>query len=369
MKTYEKEITETDEKAFSLFKSLESLFEAAKKKGWYSITEQDGAALRSILSEGHTLAKQIDKGDRQEKKIFSLSSLLSDIEKFKVEPFQLDTFQALNAPTVNAVRRGLFTIGAESNTGKTSLLTHLAIDILQNNPDTAFLFYSLDDSGLMSGKRILSQLEKKDLFYVDRITVQESNKEILNRIFIKDSFSIDSIDSDIEQTGHAPRNVIIGLDYLQIVQLSGDGMKRELYNDMVKLIKDKQKELDCLFVLLSQLNRTGSGGSGGTFTYRETSEIENQSDLCINIVPRYTGKGKNKKADLTDTARFLKVIKNKLGSKGQVYETAIRKGDFIFDAPACTNDFTPQTGGAFDDAESSTTPNEIRMPRPGQRGK
>jgi len=75
--------------------------------------------------------------------------------------------------------------------------------------------------------------------------------------------------------------------------------------------------------LLSQLNRDTSST---TFRYRETSEIENQSDVCLDIYHLYTNepnKDTRKKPLYNDPTRTIKVTKNKLGRKGREWRTEI----------------------------------------------
>lgn len=331
MSEYVLQKTQEDLKALETIQILRR-FLAEREHDFISTTAADMKQIDALVSEFQAIRKQADKDfdKRQDDKMLTLASIKADIENFIVEPLALSHFEELNRHGLNSIRRGMITIGAESNVGKTSFMTAIAIDILRCNPDMCFICYSIDDSVYTTGKRIFSQLENRNLFYSEKLDLRPENRDLAERIIIKECFDVRRIEEQIAATGYQPRNVIIGLDYLQIVQLSSGSDKRELYNDLVKQIKDKQKELDCLFIVLSQLNRSRQGG---TFTYRETSEIENQSDVCINLYP-HTKKEEGKiVADLEDSRRYIKILKNKIGSKGHVFRSSITGGATNFGKP------------------------------------
>jgi len=252
-----------------------------------------------------------------------------DSINYKIELYKIsDTFSILNKDDYSLIRNGFITIGGEASAGKTSFMTALSIDILSNNPDTCFLFYSLDDSMPMSGKRIFSQLNSKNLFREDISQHHTKGKEkLLNRIVIQDRIDINLLDRQAkavkETTGC--NKIIIGIDYLQIIaglDISSFD-KRDYLNKTLKELKEYQKTLEkdagCIMFVLSQFNRNTKSD---TYRYRDTSEIENQSDVCIDLTDiRETNDNKK--------CIEIKISKNKLG-KRNLYFTSELTPHFTF---------------------------------------
>ena len=258
-----------------------------------------------------------------------LTSMAENLERFKytIETYKIgETFSILNKPEYSLIRNGFITIGGECSASKTSFLTALSLDILNHNKDICFLFYSLDDSIEISGRRILSQITEKNLFDQTQkgYDLKQVNDKRLDQIIIKTRFDIEYLKTEAENVKKMTgcKDIIIGIDYLQIIEGNGNESydKRDFYNKLLKQLKENQKDLErsggCIMFNLSQLNRDTKSD---TYRYRDTSEIENQSDVCIDIeLPRT---GKDKKPDRETSNRILKVTKNKLGKRGMTLQT------------------------------------------------
>lgn len=328
MTDYSKKTNIEQDKSEDLYKRLEPIL----MKGITGVTERTFGDIERIIGElktdwktEHVLVKLIDDIER--------------IASYMIKPYAVgDTFKELNAPDYNLIRDGFITIGAEANAGKSSILTALSLDLLKHNRDTAFLFYSLDDSIYLSGKRILSQITGEDQFKsssfnLAMLSEQEEKdiKHLLNRIVIKERLNMNTIELEAMKVKEicGADKIIIGIDYLQIIPTPPDMIRREYYNDIVKALKEIQKRLEpdgCIIFLLSQFNRDTEST---TYRYRETSEIENQSDVCLDISGKLKkikdpDTGKNKIIpDMDDNTRRVKVSKNKLGKKGRKWKTEI----------------------------------------------
>lgn len=257
---------------------------------------------------------------------------------YRVRCFKAEDYKALNAPGVSVLRSGLVTVGAEANTGKSSLASSIVLDVVRHDPGAMALMYSLDDSPLITGKRILSQLARRNLFAQADGFAADEHAAVLDRIVVRDYFSITGFEGEARALLRRLKckRLVMVLDYLQIVAPpSGDRRdRREFFNDVVKELKEAQKRLeaaghDCLVLLLSQLTRSDGGQ---TYRYRETSEIENQSDVCLDLSgemrdatddERQRTGGRKQVPDLASPVRNVRVSKNKLGQKGMVYATRI----------------------------------------------
>ncbi len=297
--------------------------------------------LKTLIDKGQ-LSFTIEDVERKVKSVKTdwntdhiIKTLFDEIEtiiNYTIKTYEIsETFKALNHEDYSLIRDGFITIGAEANAGKSSLLTALSIDILNNNKDTVFIFYSLDDSNLLSGKRILSQITERNQFkestfqrsLLDKDKEQEYDR-LFKKIIIKERFNINTFEMEVEKIKEycGCKKVIIGIDYLQIIQNNTGNIQREFYNYIVKELKEIQKRLEsdgCMLFLLSQFNRDTKSTS---FRYRETSEIENQSDVCLDILSDEQNK--------ESLERYIKVSKNKLGKKGRIFQTKIN-GNFNFD--------------------------------------
>ena len=240
------------------------------------------------------------------------------------------------------IREGLITIGAESSVGKTAFATQLSIDILENNNDTILAFYSLDDSKMFIIKKIISYLLNKhnniDYQCTDNELIEniKSNKyktlNILmnNRIAVFEKLSIYNLYEEIlklKDNAYKKLNIknprlIIVIDYLQIIEHDSHNL-REGLNKICSYLKDIQKKLNCIILLLSQFNRSKDSEVNTLIRYRETSEIENVSDVCINL--------ENIKNEIKYNTK-LHIVKNKAGEKDKEfisYRNAYTFGLFI----------------------------------------
>ncbi|WP_047115138.1 DnaB-like helicase C-terminal domain-containing protein, partial [Brachyspira hyodysenteriae] len=105
-----------------------------------------------------------------------------------------------------------------------------------------------------------------------------------------------------------PRLIVV-IDYLQIIDHDSTTL-REGLNKICSYLKDIQKQLNCMMILLSQFNRSRETNINTLIRYRETSEIENISDLCINL---------ESVSNQADYNTKLYIVKNKAGEKNKVY--------------------------------------------------
>jgi hypothetical protein len=267
---------------------------------------------------------------------------LDRITSFNIKLYDVGPFlRALNVPEYSIFRDGLVTIGGETSVGKSSLLTYIALDILAHNEDTCFLFYSLDDCDFISGNRIITQITKENQFLnrrFDRASLDERNKgkDLLRRVMIKDRISLSRIEDDAKEAKRLSgcKKIIIGIDYLQIMPNEDYGQTTEFLNVTVKHLKEIQwKLLDdqghgCMVILLSQYSRNGAKEVPTIHRFRGSSEIENQSDVCLDI--SYSQLPKKKTHDRESPKRIVSIIKNKLGRKEKKFATSINESGVNF---------------------------------------
>ncbi|MEI0487432.1 DnaB-like helicase C-terminal domain-containing protein [Brachyspira intermedia] len=234
------------------------------------------------------------------------------------------------------LRDSLITVGAESSVGKTSFASQLALEILENNDDTILAFYSLDDSKTFLTKKMIQQLlnkNSKKQYNDENITklIKKHKNDYLKillsqRIAIFESLNIYNLYGQLIKLRNNIQNnlnikeprIIVVIDYLQIIDHESSSL-REGLNKICSYLKNIQKKLNCMMILLSQFNRSKETNINTLIRYRETSEIENISDLCINLESIQNNDYYNTK---------LYIVKNKAGEKNKVY-TSLMEG-FLF---------------------------------------
>ena len=266
----------------------------------------------------------------------SIDNLIDSINNTKHYDLKSTSFSKLS----DFLRDSLITIGAESSVGKTSLASQLALEILENNNDTILVFYSLDDSRIFLIKKMIMQLlsknTKKQYYNDDIVKLIKKHKNdylkllLSGRIAIFERLNIYNLynqllklrkNAQINLNIEEPRLIVI-IDYLQIIDHENTNL-REGLNKICSYLKDIQKKLNCMMILLSQFNRSKETNINTLIRYRETSEIENISDLCINLESVQNEDSYNTK---------LYIVKNKAGDKNKVF-TSLREGYYfnIFD--------------------------------------
>jgi replicative DNA helicase len=128
------------------------------------------------------------------------------------------------AKNIDGLQVGFYLLGAESNVGKTALLTNLCMDILDTNPDSTVVYFSLDDSRKYTTYRFLSiktQLHinetRKQLHDpIKKQSLDNARNEFLNyirtgRLIVKDigtANHIDHLEAEIKKVKDKSKLVV-----------------------------------------------------------------------------------------------------------------------------------------------------------------
>jgi len=147
------------------YKKLHASAEALCRKG-----DLEGAA-KLIDEKGLELKNELHKT-----KIQSLAPLADRLtEKYNTEKnrttallgYPLNKFQNL-CNNIDGVQPGLYLIGAETNIGKTAMLTNVSLDLIESNDDVRVLYFSMDDAWNVIINRFLGIITEIDLNQVQR---------------------------------------------------------------------------------------------------------------------------------------------------------------------------------------------------------
>lgn len=214
-------------------------------------------------------------------------------------------------------------VGGQANSGKTSFTTDLIFDYIQKKDisdternrlqDTAILFYTLDDSKSTIYNKIKKQAQGR--------LKADAKHFVENNIFLEDYLSYDTIYLIRQKLNDLQKNfkeIIFIVDYLQLIRLPFKNWnnKKDLIDSIIYELKALATDYKMLVFCISQLNRSESG----KYRYRETSEIENQADLCVDLTKK------------PDGTFYIDFKKNKLAESGQFFETSI-DFNYIFAEP------------------------------------
>lgn len=162
----------------------------------------------------------------------------------KLLGFPLTKFKEL-AGHVDGLQRGFYLLGAESNVGKTAVLTNMCLDVLETNPDVTVVYFSLDDSRKYTAYRFLSimtqlginETHKQQTDPVKQLLLESGRKDILDlarsgRLIVKDTSevcTIDELKAVIKDIPHKSKLVVIidGLYNLEVGERFKGGIREE----------------------------------------------------------------------------------------------------------------------------------------------
>ncbi len=271
-----------------------------------------------------------------------------------------DTFELFRINRL--IRNGLITIGGFRSSTKTSFSIQLALDILKRNTDTVLMIYSLDDSRAFLKKKMIKQIINSEQIehcnthnnevydYIEQNegiykTIEQYNKRIYifdDLDYKNDSIEIESISRHIEsiqnkyiKDNRAEPRIIVLIDYIQKIKHDKTNVRDGL-NSICSELKKIQIRYNIMMLALSQLSYDGN--------YRETSEIENISDVMIKVFNKkkyleHKNRAANFDTILNETDKktfFYFVEKNKAGISGMQYKAIINKNFMLSNFCECS---------------------------------
>ena len=174
-------------------------------------------------------------------------ALLSDrlMEKYEQEKnresillgYPLTKFKNL-CENIDGLQPGLYIIGAKTNVGKTALLTNIAMDLINSNPEVRVLYFSLDDSWSVITNRFLGILTGLELNKVQRmqgcesdaIKVRDAYQELARladdgRLYIKDLSEVTNFNQAeaVLRELYEEGNLAVFIDGLYNLEVEGNG--------------------------------------------------------------------------------------------------------------------------------------------------
>ena len=198
---------------------------------------------------------------------------------------------------VKLLRRGsLVGVGARPKMGKTAFLGKLASHNAMNDGNTVAIF-SLEMPNFQMYERFLSAETRlnSDAYYGDEIsghTYQVTSEAIgkfnQSKMYLDDStgVTIQHVKKECRKLAKSGKIDIVAVDYLTLMT-PGKADRNDLaFGDITKELKFLAKELDCVVVLLTQLNRQLEQRADKRpmpADSRDTGQIEQDVDYWIGL--------------------------------------------------------------------------------------
>jgi len=164
------------------------------------------------------------------------------------------------ANNIDGIQPGFYFLGAESNVGKTAVLTNLALDVVDSNPEVTALYFSLDDSRIYTSYRCLSILtgfhinnvRKPDIKHTDYHTLQAQRNVLLDyiqerRLILKDLSEVNHMDHLMKYVDeHRDDKLVVFIDGLYNLEVDAgknEGIRVQNIEkaNKIKLITDKYR--------------------------------------------------------------------------------------------------------------------------------
>lgn len=227
------------------------------------------------------------------------------------------------------VRGSLFVVGARPKMGKTTVYQKMAIHcaLVENLPTLAF---SLEMPTEQLVERIISQHSrvKSDVFYQNGYNENQFAQALAmgtqiadsNNLYIDDTpgLSLAHIVSESRRIKRERGEVgMVLVDYLTLMAAEKADTESQAYGIITKGLKVLAKELNCVVVLLTQLNRgseTRANKRPQPSDSRSTGQIEQDCDYWLGI---YRESEDDDTVNPAETELLLRL--NRHGNTGTVY--------------------------------------------------
>ncbi|WP_392565826.1 DnaB-like helicase C-terminal domain-containing protein [Utexia brackfieldae] len=305
------------------------------------ITSKNGLETHEKLSEVQRLFTSLDETCKSDKQrgLIDLDAIsdkwLAEVEQRYTNPDKargltvgIKAFDEMLAPK-GVVKGSLFVIGARPKMGKTAFLVQMSLNCAMKEGKPAVIF-SLEMPSDQLFERMITQVSgvSGDVFY--DAEKQETNFNIAmncvgeiirsGNVFIDDtpSISLSHIVSECRRLKREKGQLgMIFVDYLTLMKPEKAERNDLAYGIITKGLKALAKELSCVVVLLTQLNRQIESRPDKRpypSDSRDTGQIEQDCDYWFGL---YRDGVYNEQADQSLTEILLRL--NRHGKTGSVF--------------------------------------------------
>ena len=256
---------------------------------------------------------------------------------------------------IDGLQPGLYLIGAETNVGKTALLTNIALDLIQTNPDVRVLYFSLDDSwsvitnrflGIMTGLE-LNKVQRKQASAVDAIKVRDAYQELARlacdgRLYIKDLSDVTNFNQAeaVLRELYEQGNLAVFVDGLYNLEVEGNGggireTNIERANKLKLLVDTYRIPLVCTAELRKKTKEEGINKKPTVSDIMETGKFGYNANVVWLLSADY-----KESKDVNELELSLNYEKNKLSHfKGYQPLTFIKSKGIVKEGDPTVNHF------------------------------
>lgn len=245
-------------------------------------------------------------------------------------------FSAIDSIFGGGIRPQVYTIGAQSSLGKTSLMLQIACEIAKNG--THVVYFALEQSegdlinktiSRLSGEYSVQDIIDGEAWDIDAHASKYFTEIAPNFDIISDFGNTQpDIVRILAMMTHSKKeheSVVFFIDYMQLIGSSEldirDTDKQRVDKIMYKL-KNFVKEHEVPIFIISSFNRSSYDKQDVSFSdFKESSNIEFQSDIvmALQFRNRHEPDFDPKLARKEDVRKLeLTILKNRMGSNGEV---------------------------------------------------
>ena len=345
-----------------------------------------------------------------------IADFLAEVNAFKSNPAVKTGFADFDMLLGGGLYPGLYTIGAEPGTGKTSFVMQIADHIAAAGKDV--FVYSVEMSRNELFARSVSRMTfeksqnpgrdlqaKLKFARLDKTKLRKSAHDVMDgsrherftdieqdviidciaeygeqskTLYVIESYTGKTA-ADIEQdviawkqiTGSAP---VVIVDYLQILAPINDrGTDKQNADAAVKTLKNIARVQKAPVIAISSLNRSSYDEENGDSGFKETGGIEYTADVTIRLylpevleaMKGQTGKENKARAKAEKKSEILQEGKRTVGAK--IYKSRFEKpyGAALFDFYGAYSCFVPQNGGGLNGLQDATPAQQQEIFEPG----
>lgn len=231
---------------------------------------------------------------------------------------------------ISGIESGLVVAGGRPSMGKTALMNSFVDGFADNQEDEAVLVFSLEMTTQSIFERMIlskSKARKQDLYQCDDDVTMARISQAVGDSIAKNIYIDDTSNIDIDYIARGAREIakdqsisLIAIDYLTLMKF-GDAERNDLaVSAMTRALKTLSKELNCVILLLSQLNRSLEQRSDKrpvNSDLRDSGGIEQDADIILMLYREGVYNEEMNDEDRRKTE--LLVRKNRDGELGTCY--------------------------------------------------
>lgn len=275
----------------------------------------------------------------------------------KLLGFPLTKFKEL-AKNVDGIQPGFYLLGAESNIGKTAVLTNMCLDVMETNPEVSVIYFSLDDSRKYTAYRFLSIMTQFHINEVRKRLDDPAKKAILDgqrkclidlvrsrRLIVKDIAEVSHIEDLVSVIEAFPGmdKLVVFIDGLYNLEV-GDKFKGGIREENIERARQIKALVDTFRIpilttgeLRKKSKEEGKDKAPTVHDLMETGKFAYNA----NVVWMLYGKSEDLKSD--EPTLTLEFVKNKLSDfKGIQYLSFRRATGTMREVPAILTDLQPR---------------------------